>query len=156
MSPGPSHCHYGWLASALGLGLSRLNSHADSSVDERQQSAMDNQYDIDGGGLPKTRLSELLIRESWVRIPPGPPQFCIENWATGRVQTPPSWRLSPICRPAVEAHTRRVDGLHDYWDCPLRRSNIRRSVSANPLGCSISETESFPPSSRADPVGPSR
>src|SRR3989442_12457996 len=83
MSPGPSHCHYGWLASALGLGLSRLNSHADSSVDERQQSAMDNQYDIDGGGLPKTRLSELLIRETWVRIPPGPPQFCISNGATG-------------------------------------------------------------------------
>src|SRR5207245_5628865 len=79
-----------WLASALGLGLSRLNSHADSSVDERQQSAMDNQYDIDGGGLPKTRLSELLIRESWVRIPPGPPRFRIENWATGRVQTPPT------------------------------------------------------------------
>src|SRR5438093_10537446 len=85
MSPGPSHCHYGWLASALGLGLSRSNSHADSSVDERQQSDMDNQYDIDGGGLPKTRLSELLIRESWRRIPSVIPQFSLRNWAYGLV-----------------------------------------------------------------------
>ena len=32
------------------------------------------EYEMDARGLSRTKLTELLIRESWVRIPPGPPR----------------------------------------------------------------------------------